>query len=198
MKAERQEKMEKGTFGYIDAYKKRYSLFSLLLAAVIIAAAIAVYLIFGTVKHVAILIPVILSLPFAKILILWIVVVKFHSMKKEEQEEIEKQLEGRSNCIILYDVALSSYEAISFTPCMVIDQGNVYLLWGGSNDKKYDADKQKEYVQGIIEKTGYDYYASTVNSVQELVDTVVSAPILEEDLSIKCDRLKQRMLDVCV
>lgn len=190
--------MEKGTFGYIDAYKKRYGLFSLLLAVVIIAAAIAVYLIFGTVKHVAILIPVILSLPFAKILILWIVVVKFHSMKKEEQEEIEKQLEGRNNCIILYDMALSSYEAISFTPCMVIDQGNVYLLWGDSNDKKYDADKQKEYVQGIIEKTGYDYYASTVNSVQELVDTVVSVPIVEEDLSIKCDRLKQRMLDVCV
>lgn len=190
--------MEKGTLGYINSYKKKYGLYSLILAVLIVGLAIGIYLIFHTVKHVAILVPVILSLPFAKLLTLWIIVAKFHSLREEDGKRIRTQLSGRSNCIVLFDMALSSYDAISFASCLVIDQGNIYLLWGGSNDKKYNAGKQREYVQGIVEKTGYDYAVYTVRSVDELLNCMKEAPIAEEDLSVKCDRLRQRMLDVCV
>lgn len=190
--------MEKGTLGYIDAYKKRYGGYTVLLAGLILAAAVAIYLIFGTVKHIAIVVPIILALPFAKLLILWVIVVKFHSLRTEEGKAIKRHLEDRKNCRILYDMALSSYEAVSFASCLVIDQGTVFLLWAGSNDKNYDADKQREYIQGIVEKTGYHYSVVTVYSVEELIEQVERNEVSEDDLSIKCDRLKQRMLDICV
>lgn len=190
--------MEKGTLGYINAYKKRYGMLMLILAICIIAGTAAVYLIFGTVKHVAILIPIILALPFAKMLTLWIIAAKFHSMIPEDGELIGNGLSGRKNCIVLYDMALSSYEAVSFASAVVIDQGNIYLLWGGSNEQKYGEEKQREYVQGIVNKTGYTYQVYTAHDVRELLDMVTANPVSEEDLEVKCNRLKTRMLDVCL
>lgn len=190
--------MTKGTLGYIDAYKRRYGLYALALAACILAGAIIILLVFGTLKHVAIIVPVILALPFAKLLILWVIVVKFHSLKPEEGENLEKALGERRNCIILYDMALSSYDAISFASALVIDQGNIYLLWGGSNDKNYGAGQQQEYVQEIMTRTGYHDSVFTVYSLEELIEQVKAAAVPEGDLSVKCDRLRQRMLDVCV
>lgn len=190
--------MEKGTLGYIDAYKRRYGLYSLILAVLISAGAAGVYLIFGTLKHVTVLIPIILALPFAKLLILWVVVAKFHSMKQEDGERLEARLKGRKNCILLFDLAISAYEAISFATALVIDQGNIYLLWGGSNEKSYGQEQQREYVQEIMSRTGYHFSVYTLNNIEDLLEQVEAAPVSQEDLSVKCDRLRQRMLDVCV
>ncbi len=43
--------MEKGTLGYIDALKKRYRLYSLVLAGVITAGVFTVGILFGTFRH---------------------------------------------------------------------------------------------------------------------------------------------------
>lgn len=190
--------MEKGTLGYINSYKKHYGSIALILAACIVAGAVAVYLIFGTVKHIAIVVPVILALPFAKIAILWLISIKFHSMQQEEGERILTTLENRKNCIVLFDMALSSYEAVSYASVIVIDQGDIYLLWTGSNDKQYGEAQQREYVQGIVNKTGYSYQVYSAHDVQELLDMVLAHPVTDEDLELKCNRLKKRLLDVCI
>ena len=67
--------MEKGTLGYIDALKKRYRLYSLVLAGVITAGVFTVGILFGTFRHAAIIVPVLLVLPFAWLLIQWLIVV---------------------------------------------------------------------------------------------------------------------------
>lgn len=190
--------MEKGTLGYIDTYKKRYGLYSLILAALIFAGVVAVYLIFGTLKHAAVLLPIILALPFAKLLLLWIVVVRFHSLKQKDGEQLESRLGGRRNCILLFDLALSSYDAISFASAAVIDQGNIYLLWGGSNEKSYGQEQQREYVQDIMNRTGYQDAVYTMEEVEALLEQIEAAPVSEADLSVRCGRLRQRLLDVCV
>ena len=190
--------MTKGTQGYIQAYKKKYGGYAFGLLAVIVISALIIFLITGTLKHIAIVIPVILALPFAKLLTLWVIVAKFRSLPKSEGERIQEQLKDRKNCVILYDMALSSYEAVSYAPCIVIDQGNVYLLWGGSNEKKYTIEKQREYVQGIVVKTGYDFQVTSYTSLEELLEAVEKSPVSEADVSLKCDRLKKRLLDICV
>ena len=191
--------MEKGTLGYIDSYKKRYGLYIAGLALAIVISALVVYFIFGTLKHIAVLIPVILALPFAKILVLWLIVAKFHSMDTEEGTLIQERLENRRNCTLLFDMALSAYEAVSFASCLIIDQGNIYLLWGGSNDKKFSQEQQRDYVQDIVRKTGYqDFQVFTYTDLNELIEDIEAAPVADGDLSVQCDRLKQRMLDVCV
>lgn len=191
--------MDKGTLGYIDSYKKRYGLYIAGLALAIVISAVVVYFIFGTLKHVAVLVPVILALPFAKILVLWLIVAKFHSMDTEEGTLIQERLENRRNCILLFDMALSSYEAVSFASCLIIDQGNIYLLWGGSNDKKFSQEQQRDYVQDIVRKTGYqDFQVFIYTDLTELIEDIETAPVADGDLSVQCDRLKKRMLDVCV
>lgn len=191
--------MDKGTLGYIDSYKKRYGLYIAGLALAIVISALVVYFIFGTLKHVAVLVPVILALPFAKILVLWLIVAKFHSMDTEEGTLIQERLENRRNCILLFDMALSAYEAVSFASCLIIDQGNIYLLWGDSNDKKFSQEQQRDYVQDIVRKTGYqDFQVFTYTDLTELIEDIETAPVADGDLSVQCDRLKKRMLDVCV
>lgn len=190
--------MGKGTLGYIDALKKRYRLYSLVLAGVITAGVFTVGILFGTFRHAAIIVPVLLVLPFAWLLIQWLIVVRFRSLNEEDGARIDEQLGRRRNCIVLYDMALSAYEAISFAACLVIDQGNIYLLWGGSNEKSYGAEQQREYIQDIINRTSYPYLAVTVYSVDELLEQVNAAEVTEADLSSVCDRLRQRMLDISV
>lgn len=190
--------MEKGTAGYIHSYKKKYGLTALIIFVVIAAMVIGIYLILGTIRHIAVVVPILLTLPFAKIFILWLIVAKYKSMKSEDAVRIEEQLAGRNNVRILYDMALSSYESVSYAPCIVIAQGNVYLLWGGATNKEYTEEQQREYVQTMIAKTGYDFDAITVHSIDELIEQVLEAPVPEEDVSAKCDRLRQRLLDVCV
>ncbi len=190
--------MEKGTAGYMHSYKKKYGLTALGILVVIAAMVIGIYLILGTIKHIAAVVPILLALPFAKILILWVIVAKYKSITPEDASRIEEQLEGRENVRILYDMALSSYESVSYASCIVIDQGNVYLLWGGATDKEYTEEKQREYIKNMIVKTGYDFDVITVHSIDELITQILNAPVSDEDISAKCDRLKQRLLDVSV
>jgi hypothetical protein len=190
--------MEKGTAGYMHAYKKKYGLTALGIVIVIAAMVVGIYLTLGTIKHLAVVVPILLSLPFAKIFILWVIVAKYKSIPKEDAARIEEQLAGREHVIILYDMALSSYESVSYAPCIVIDQGNIYLLWGGATQKEYTKQQQRDYVQSIVEKTGYHYDVSTVLSVDELIEQVLNAPVSDEAVSAHCERLKQRLLDVSV
>lgn len=190
--------MEKGTQGYIQAYKKKYGRYALAILAVIVLSAVIIFLLAGTLKHIAVIIPVILALPFAKMLTLWIIAAKFHSFPEPDAQMVQQRLQERRNCVILYDMALSSYEAVSYASCIVIDQGNIYLLWNGSNEKKYNAEKQREYVQGIVVKTGYDFQVTVYTEIEKLLEAVESSPVVEADVSLKCERLKKRLLDVCL
>lgn len=190
--------MRKGTQGYIQAYKKKYGGYALAILAVIVLSAVIIFLITGTLKHIAVIIPVILALPFAKMLTLWMIAIKFHSLPETDVQMVQQRLQERKNCVILYDMALSSYEAVSYASCIVIDQGNIYLLWNGSNEKKYDAEKQREYVQGIVVKTGYDFQVTVYTEIEKLLEAVEGSPVVEADVSLKCERLKKRLLDVCL
>lgn len=190
--------LEKGTVGYIREYKKRYGLIALILFLIIIAMVVGIYLILGTAKHIAVAVPILLALPLGKIFILWVIVAKYHSISEEAAARIEEQLGGRRNIQILYDMALSSYESVSYAPCIVIDQGNVYLIWGGATEKDYQAEDQRTYVQSIINKSGYSYQAITVTDADALIETVLQAEELADDLQEHCDHLKHRLLDVCV
>ncbi len=188
--------MEKGTWGYMDSMKKAKARSTMILAVIVVVLILVVFFISGTVRNLAIAIPLLMMIPTANIMVQWIVIVRFQSLKEEEQETIEKHLAGRANCVILYDMALSSTESVSFAPCLVIDQGNIYLLWGGSNDKKYDERKQQEYVQGLIIKTAYNYQAYTAHSVEELIEAVEAAPVAAEDRMQQCEHLKKRLMDI--
>lgn len=190
--------MKKGTAGYMHLYKRKYGLTAWILLAVIAAMIIGIYLIFGTIRHVAVVVPILLVLPFAKTFILWVIVAKYHSIKPEDASRIEGELAGRENVRILYDMAISSYESVSYAPCIVIDQGNVYLVWGGASEQKYTEEHQRDYVKNLIVKTGYDFDAVTVHSVDELLSLVLQAPVLDADISDICDRLQHRLLEISV
>lgn len=190
--------MNKGTSGYIQAYKKRYGILSICFALAIILSFCIVISITKTVNHVAIVIPILLALPFAKLLLDYIIVARFSTISKEEAEQVEQEVQDRRNCNCLFDLAISSYESISFASVAVIDQGNIYLVFAGSNDKTYNQDKQREYIQQIIYKTGYDGQVYSVKDIKELLERIKQAPVAEEDLTVKINRLTNRLLDVCV
>ena len=104
--------------------------------------------------------------------------------------------DGRKNCFVLYDMALSSYESVSYASCIVVDQEKIYLLWGGATQKEYTKENQRAYVQEVAEKTGCSYEVISVNSVDELLQQMETAELSEEDLSISDDRIRQRLLEI--
>ena len=188
--------MEKGTLGYIKAYKKRYGTLSLLLFLVIVAMVVGIYLILGSIKHIAVVVPILLTLPFSKVFILWVMVAKYKTLNQEEASGINSMTDGRKNCFVLYDMALSSYESVSYASCIVVDQEKIYLLWGGATQKEYTKDNQRAYVQEVAEKTGCSYEVISVNSVDELLQQMETAELSEEDMSISDDRIRQRLLEI--
>ena len=195
--------MAKGTFGYINAYKKRYGTYMAILAVCIAGGLLAVFLIFGTLKHLAVLIPVILSIPFAKMLTLWVIVVRFRSMDPEDVETLEQGLDRQRHPLVLYDMAFSSYESVSFASCVVLQSDRIYLLWGGSNEKTYDEKMQCDYIQDLVKRSGCADTVVTVHSVSELLERIHTdadgaETQWEDGQAAKQERLKRRLLDICV
>ncbi len=191
-------KIEKGTYGYIRGYKKTYLVLTLVLVALIVVGVSVILAFKGTMKTAWAVFPVLLALPLAKAFIGWYIVARFRPLGEEDVEKIQAAVEGRANCVLLFDTAISAYEAVSYSLCTVIDQGDVYLLWGGSYTKEYKDYQQREYVQKLMDGAKLPYRAFTVKSTEELLEKIASATVSPEDLTDANQRLRQRILDVCV
>lgn len=146
--------MEKGTYGYMDHYKKGKLMVSAVFLTLIAVAIIAVLVIFETKNTYFIVIPIILALPFAKYFVSFIVVQPYVTMAKESYARVCQVVEGNEHIIPIFDVTLASEAGISYLDFVLVIDGVVYGCASHSN-KKFKASDMQAYLLKLVKGAGY-------------------------------------------
>ena len=143
----------KGNYGYIRGLKRRRMLLMLACFAFILADVIISLVFFQTRKTLFIILAAVMSIPFAKNLIGYLMVIKYEPLTEEEHGEAEKLAEAYDTTFA-YDISVTRSEGVLFYPCVAIYNNNVIgLLQSGQNTGKKDATEYLKLVQeGIAAK----------------------------------------------
>lgn len=161
--------MEKGTYGYIDYYKKRKLKIAAVFIALIAISVIAVLCVFETKNTYWIAIPILLVLPFAKYFVAYIVVKAYATMPEQDYEKVRKLAERWEHIFPVYDVTLASEAGISYLEVLIIIDGVVYGCASSLNKKFHSKDIQA-YLQKLVKTAGYESKVFIYDSLEDTLD----------------------------
>lgn len=139
--------MEKGTYGYIRYYKKRKTIFTIVIAAIALVIFFGGYYISGkNNKNIYTVIAAVLMLPMAKYMVAVIIAIPFNTIPLDLYYEIEL---NKGNGCILYDLIITSGEKIMNIDCMYIADKQISLLvTKPKQNTEYMQDYIEEYLEG--------------------------------------------------
>lgn len=186
-------KVQKGEYGYLKAYKLSKLIMVAILAIMLAAVVIGTIIMYGDTSRVIIVFAILLSLPLAKFLIAYIIVVKFNSLTFDEHAKIANTYRGNDKCL-MFDMTISQYEGIKFYQSMLIKNGKIYALVINKDYKDKSKDYEKWIADAIVsDKYKYkitvfdniDEYIKKINSVSEPNDNnkLIDRHIRKEILS---------------
>lgn len=158
--------MEKGSYGYMDHYKRNKLLVSAVFLVLIAVGIIAILLLCKTKNTFYIVIPIVLALPFAKFFVSFIVVQPYVTMAKESYAKVDAFVQEQDHVIAIYDVTLASEAGISYLDFALIIDGVIYACASHSNHK-FMPDDIRDYLEQIVKNAGYAEHAFVYQSVDE-------------------------------
>ena len=124
---EKKKKPQKGEYGYAKRYKNRKIMITFICFCCILVDVLIGLIMFQTRATLFTIMACVMSLPFAKNLIGYIMVVKFKPLTEAEYEKAVKIGEN-AQALMSYDVSISDTEKIYFYPCVAIYGNNVIGL----------------------------------------------------------------------
>ena len=125
--SKKKKKPDKGEYGYAARYKNRRIIITLICFCCILVDVLVGLIMFQTRATLFTVIACVMSLPFAKNLIGYIMVVKFRPLTEGQYERTERLGEDH-DCLICYDISVSDSEKMRFFPCVAICGNNVIGL----------------------------------------------------------------------
>lgn len=165
-------KIDKGEYGYLKSYRTSKLITAIVLAVMILVVVIGTLLMFGDTSRVIIVIAILLSLPFAKYCIAYIMVAKFKSLTYDEHVKISNTYKSKDKCL-MFDVTISQYEGMKFYQSMLVKNGKIYALVLNKdyNDKKKDYEK---WINASITGDKYKYKVNVFNDIDEYIKKINS------------------------
>ena len=119
-------KLEKGTWGYIEEWKKK-KLITIFLWALFILAFIGIpELIFHSRDNAFTIAGLVMVLPAAREVVQYISMLKFHSGSKEEYMAVEEIVRGKDWLLLLADIVAAGETGHMVLNMAVICNGNIY------------------------------------------------------------------------
>ena len=114
----KKKRLEKGSYGYIDAYRRRHLLISLSWLTVVAVIFIVGILVFKTKLNFATLAAMLILLPAVKAWIALIVMLPYHTDKKDYFEETKQLMAGRK-CRSVFGYCDDKVRGLNdgFSPC---------------------------------------------------------------------------------
>lgn len=186
----------KGSYGYMKKYQKGKLCVSLVLLAMIVFIVSTMYIMFGDTKRVGIVFAILLSLPFAKYIISFIVVAGFKGMKQEDYEHICEQLDEKQE-LVLYDVVISKYEGMKFFYSVCIKNGKLYALCS-SKDFDIEKKKLKEWLLYAVADKKYEYKVQLFTDVDEYIKKIKLTSAPKENTRLVDEYMKKKILEMGV
>lgn len=176
--------MEKGQHGYMNRHKRNVLISIIVLGLFVIAGVFFTVAMFDTRKTVFIVIPILVALPLAKQLVVYIMCAGFKELTKDEYAKLEK-LSYFGDPSLVYDVSISRYEGIVYFPAAVIRDGRMLFYYNGGYGKKIPDEAalkkiitealadQKKYV--VIIATDIDGFVAKAEKIKAPSDEFVGA-----------------------
>lgn len=183
----------KGNYGYLKSLKRIRLILTLACFAFILIDVLISFIYFQTNKTLFIVIAAVMSIPFAKNIIGYLMTFKFEPLTEEEYSEA-KQIAEERGLVMVYDVSVTASEGILFYPCAAVYNNNVIgLLQKGQNQKKKDA---TEYLKKVQERVKSKPRVIVVESLKEMQRELNRLTPPKED-QLKHDRfIAEKLLEL--
>lgn len=191
--------MEKGQYGYIKKHKKKIITSIIILGVMILTGVILSLVMFKTTKTLIIILPILISLPFAKQIVALIMCSKFKPLTEEEHKKIEKGIHYENRDGILYDISLSRYEGILFFPAVIVRDGRMLFLYQKAFDKKIpDVEFLKKEITRSFEMIKKPYVIVTALTVDEFIKKAETIKEPDEDYLVKDQSMREKLFELGV
>lgn len=191
--------MEKGQYGYIKKHKKKIITSIIILGVMILTGVILSLVMFKTTKTLIIILPILISLPFAKQIVALIMCSKFKPLTEEEHKKIEKGIHYENRDGILYDISLSRYEGMLFFPAVIVRDGRMLFLYQKALDKKIpDVEFLKKEIARSFEMIKKPYVIVTALTVDEFIKKAETIKEPDEDYLVKDQSMREKLFELGV
>lgn len=187
-------KVVKGEYGYIKNYKKSKLFATIVLFAMIAFIIVTLIIMFGDTKRVGVVFAILLTLPFAKYLIAYIMVAKFSSLDKETYDKICNSIKGEQ---LIYDVVLAKYEGMRFYYSICVKNGWVYALVPEKNFKE-NKSEYTEWIKNTVHDGKYEYKIGIYCNPEEFIKKVKNAGSPNDKNKIIDKYIKDRFIEMGV
>lgn len=143
-------KLTKGSYGYIDNWK-RTKLITLALWVIFIGALLLIPMtVLGTKYNAFTVAAIVMVLPAARQAVQYIAMTGFHSGSREEYEKIASYVEGKSWMVLAADMILASESGHMVLNMIVICNGNIY---GYAPKQKKSREAIEAYLTNLLMET---------------------------------------------
>lgn len=143
-------KLTKGSYGYIDNWK-RTRLITLALWVIFIGALLLIpMMVLGTKYNAFTVAAIVMILPAARQAVQYIAMAGFHSGSREEYEKIASYVEGKSWMVLAADMVLASESGHMVLNMIVICNGNIY---GYAPKQKKSREAIEAYLTNLLVET---------------------------------------------
>jgi hypothetical protein len=191
--------MEKGQYGYIKKHKKKIITSIIILGVMILTGVILSLVMFKTTKTLIIILPILISLPFAKQIVALIMCSKFKPLTEEEHKKIEKGIHYENRDGILYDISISRYEGMMFFPAVIVRDGRMLFLYQKAFDKKIpDVEFLKKEIARSFEMIKKPYVIITALTVDEFIKKAETIKEPDEDYVVKDQSMREKIFELGV
>lgn len=191
--------MEKGQYGYIKKHKKKIITSIIILGVMILTGVILSLVMFKTTKTLIIILPILISLPFAKQIVALIMCSKFKPLTEEEHKKIEKGIHYENRDGILYDISISRYEGMMFFPAVIVRDGRMLFLYQKAFDKKIpDVEFLKKEIARSFEMIKKPYVIITALTVDEFIKKAETIKEPDEDYVVKDQAMREKIFELGV
>ena len=191
--------MEKVQYGYIKKHKKKIITSIIILGVMILTGVILSLVMFKTTKTLIIILPILISLPFAKQIVALIMCSKFKPLTEEEHKKIEKGIHYENRDGILYDISISRYEGMMFFPAVIVRDGRMLFLYQKAFDKKIpDVEFLKKEIARSFEMIKKPYVIITALTVDEFIKKAEAIKEPDEDYVVKDQSMREKIFELGV
>ena len=191
--------MEKAQYGYIKKHKKKIITSIIILGVMILTGVILSLVMFKTTKTLIIILPILISLPFAKQIVALIMCSKFKPLTEEEHKKIEKGIHYENRDGILYDISISRYEGMMFFPAVIVRDGRMLFLYQEAFDKKIpDVEFLKKEIARSFEMIKKPYVIITALTVDEFIKKAETIKEPDEDYVVKDQSMREKIFELGV
>ncbi len=142
--------LDKGEYGYARRYKNRQILLMFVIFSLILSDVLVSLLIFNTRKTWLIIIACIMSIPFARNFVNYLLIIKAKPLNDKEHK-IADELSEKHGFIMAYDISVTDSEGLLFYPCLTVYNNNIiaYVNDLSGKEKKYTDYLKKCYEEGL-------------------------------------------------